>query len=138
MSRSGYSGDFDNDYPYEFYRQAVHNAINGRKGQALLCELAQAMDAMPVKEIIVNELVTREGAVCTMGVICKVRGLDVADIDPTNPREVAKLLKIAPSMAQEIAYENDEVMEGIETDAERWTRMRKWVGDQIKARGVEV
>lgn len=129
MSRSGYSDDGDGNYLY-LYRSVVDRAINGKRGQAFLQELAAAMDAMPEKRLIANELVTADGQVCAIGVVCKSRGIDVRDVDLEDADKVGSLVGIARSMAAEIEYENDERCHN-ETPEERWTRMREWVSDNI-------
>lgn len=136
MSRSGYSEDCEN---LGLWRGAVSRAITGKRGQAFLRELAAALDAMPVKELVVEETVSDDDRVCTIGAVAIARGLDVSDLDESDQEEVGKRFGIARAMAAEIAYENDECgqyrYEGSkrieETPAERWTRMRKWVADSI-------
>ena len=60
MSRSGYSEDCD-DYLAMGRAIAVRNkAMRGKRGRAFLAELLAVLDAMPVKELIREELV--EGA----------------------------------------------------------------------------
>lgn len=54
MSRSGYVDDCEN---LELYRATVERSIKGKRGQAFLRELAAAMDAMPEKVLIAEELV---------------------------------------------------------------------------------
>ncbi len=136
MSRSGYSDDNDCDIPQELYQQAVNRAISGKRGQTFLHALAEEMDAMPAKRLIKNELLTDAGEVCAMGVICKARGLDVTEVDECDRDAVGKLLDIAPALAAEIAYQNDQDFERREireqTPEERWVRMRKWVAGQLK------
>ena len=123
MSRSGYS----DDYEYmELYRQAVRRAITGYRGQAFLRKLLAALDAMPVKRLIVNEIRNGAGDVCALG------SLD-ASVDEYDASSLAEHFGIARALAAEIVYENDEgVMVGrrIETPEERWTRMRAWVESQ--------
>lgn len=130
MSRSGYSDDCEN---LNLYRATVERAIRGKRGQAFLRELAEAMDAMPEKILISSELINDNGDCCAIGVICKARGIDVSGIDYEIPSEVADAIGIAESMAAEIEYLNDD--DGgwycIETEEKRWTRMRKWVADHI-------
>lgn len=109
MSRSGYV-DYDGDDPLEEgrWRAAVRSALNGKRGQAALREIAAAMDAMPQRALIGESLVTAEGEYCTLGVLGCARGLDMHDIDPEDWDAVAKLFGIAPSMVREIVYQNDE------------------------------
>lgn len=116
------------------YRATVKRSIRGKRGQAFLRELRDAMDAMPEKILIAEELIDGEGDCCAIGVVCKSRGLDVSATDPHCPDSVAGLVGVARCLAAEIEYENDECgpWRGGETPAERWTRMRKWVDDQIE------
>lgn len=134
MSRSGYTDDCEH---VELYRANVDRTIASKRGQAFLRELASLMDAMPVRELVTEELVNDVGQCCTIGVVCKARGIDVTKIDCTYPREVGDAVGISRIMAAEIAYENDEngCLYGRgrqETPAERWQRMRKWVEKHLK------
>lgn len=132
MSRHGYVDDFDDDNTLGLYRGRVMSSLRGKRGQAFLRELAAAMDAMPEKVLIAEELIDEEGDCCTLGVVCKARGLDVEKIDYEDPDSVGKALGIASCMAAEIEYENDENWWGRgETPQQRWERMRKWVDSKI-------
>jgi hypothetical protein len=131
MSRSGYNDDVDN-WALIRWRGAVTSAIKGKRGQQLLREMAEAMDAMPVKELIAHELV-QDGAYCALGVVGAKRGIELAEYDPEDTKHVASALNIAEPLAREITYINDE--DGPycrrETPAERWIRVRAWVEQQI-------
>lgn len=128
MSRSGYSEDCDLDNPfYLIWPSIVRRSIQGKRGQSFLQELAREMDAMLIKELITGDLVTPEGTCCTIGVICKSRGIDITSIDIWDSRQVGDAVCISMAMAAEIEYENDDVGPSEETPAERWIRMRKWV-----------
>lgn len=124
MSRSGYSEDCEN---LGLWRGAVERAIRGKRGQSFLREMAAALDAMPVKELIAGEVVRDSEHVCAIGSVAVARKLDVSTLEPTDREEVAATFGIARALAQEIAYENDEGVWHDETPAERWTRMRAWV-----------
>ena len=100
------------------------------RSQMFLIELAQDMDAMSEKILIANELIDSNGSCCTIGVICKARGIDVAEIDYDDPHSVASRVGIAHQMVSEIENENDDWRK--ETPEERWIRMRKWVDSNIK------
>jgi|SRR6185312_5829313 len=132
MSRSGYSDDYDSNYLY-LYRGIVNRAIGGKRGQAFLQELASAMDAMREKRLIDHELINETGEMCTIGVVCKARGLDVSCVAVEDADSVGRLVDIARSMAAEIEYENDECGPSDETPEQRWIRMRKWVSDNLKS-----
>lgn len=132
MNRSGYSDDCEN---LGLYRANVDRALAGKRGQALLREMASALDEMPVKELIAHDLVDDSGRVCALGSVAVSRRLDVSEIDPGEAHDVASTFGIAECMAREIAYLNDETLTARnETPSERWKRMRAWVADQIAKR----
>ncbi len=138
MSRSGYTDDYDSDVPLELYRQAVHRATTGYRGQHLLKKLRAALDAMPVKRLIAGNIQDESGNVCALGAL-----------DPTAPkynddecdgewdehaRKLSKHFNIAPALASEIVYMNDEAFQwrNDQTPEARWKWMRAWVEEQIK------
>lgn len=130
MNRSGCTDDYDDD-PLELgrWRAQVAATIRGRRGQAFLRELAAAMDAMPEKVLIANELIDDRGDCCTIGVVCKARGIDVSDIDIECPNSGAEAVGISHQLAAEIEFLNDYWPN--EDPKARWTRMRKWVDSKI-------
>ena len=128
MSRSGYSDDCDG-WELIRWRGAVHSAIRGKRGQTLLRELAEAMDAMPVKELIADAL-HEDGAYCALGVVGAKRGVDMTAIDPHDSEQVSKEFNIAEALAKEIAYVNDDFHK--EEPAHRWARVRTWVTENLK------
>lgn len=154
MSRSGYSDDCDG-WALIRWRGAVKAAIHGKRGQRLLRELAEALDAMPIKELIPDELQTSSGEFCALGVLGAARGLALNDIDPDDREGVAKTFNIAPALVAEIVYVNDEYHEywgrwqrgaaprtleemAAEEKAgreRRWRTVRAWVAEQLKPAG---
>lgn len=131
MSRSGYSDDWM-DWSTICWRGAVASSLRGRRGQAFLRELADAMDAMPERILIADNLRTANGCMCTLGVVGASRGIDLESLNPEHTEAVAKAFGIAPAMAAEIVFMNDEAAWNAETPSERWARMRAWVSEQIK------
>jgi len=131
MSRSNYSDDCENQWGWIRWRGQVASAIRGKRGQALLRETLAALDAMPDKTLITDELVAN-GEFCTLGVIGQARGIPIADIDPEETEVVAKLFDVAEPLVREIVYENDECGAWHETPKHRWARMRQWVAGNIK------
>lgn len=146
MSRSNYSDDWGDDNPglLAMYRGQVASATRGKRGQALLKDILIAMNGMPVKRLITQEL-EQEGAVCAIGAAGKLRGVDMSGLDPEDVESVASRFNVADCLAREIVYENDECdmtrefewTDGKrrwrrETPEERFDRMRKWVRAQIK------
>ena len=131
MNRSGYVEDYEHIH---LYRQTVQNAIDGKRGQAFLRELAQEMDAMPKNErrLIAGQLIDDYEECCAIGVICKARGVSVGGIDPDDSHAVADAVGIARCMAAEIEFMNDEMRPDI-TPEDRWVFMRRWVENQLQA-----
>lgn len=160
MSRSGYSDDCDG-WALIRWRGAVNSAIKGERGQAFLRELAAALDAMPEKRLIADELETVDGDFCTIGVLGAARGIDMSKLDPDDREAVAAAFNIAPALAAEIVFENDEGLYPYHfvdvelcgpirpaerrvrsfsvpkprLEEERWHRMRQWVGSHIHTAG---
>ncbi|MGE7207479.1 hypothetical protein ACQKJZ_17600 [Sphingomonas sp. NPDC019816] len=131
MSRAGYTEDYDFDqWAHIRWRGAVASSIKGKRGQAFLRELADALDAMPEKRLIAGDL-EREDNVCTIGSLGKVRGVDMAKLDPEDPGPIADAFGIAEPLVREIEYMNDEAGWYNETPEARWKRMRAWVEASI-------
>lgn len=123
MSRSGYSDDCEN---IGLWQGAVERATQGYRGQHLLRKLRDALDALPTKRLITDEIQNEAGEVCALGAL-----------DPTvtayEAEALAKHFGIARALAAEIVYQNDEYFgwRSTETPEERWFRMRMWVDSQI-------
>lgn len=128
MSRSGYS-DCCDGWDLIRWRGAVTSAIRGERGQKMLCELAAALDAMPEKRLIAESL-QEEGEVCALGCLGKARGTAMERLDPYDREGLGKAFGIAPALAAEIMYINDE-WGYKETPEQRWQKMRRWVMEQI-------
>ena len=131
MSRSGYSDDLE---PWDLirWRGAVASAIKGKRGQAFLKEMAAALDEMPEKRLIDGAL-EFDGDYCALGVLGKKRGLDMEGVDPEEADVVAELFGIAPALAKEVVFMNDDDFCWTkETPEQRWLYMRRWVGEQIQ------
>lgn len=129
MSRSGYSNEFGDDFnnQMELYRNTVHQAIKGKRGQAFLHELLEALDALPEKRLISESLVTSEGECCALGAIYLKRGISCKERD-ADADMAAKELGIAHCLAAEIVYQNDEGLYGRDiTPEKRWEYIHAWV-----------
>ncbi len=142
MSRSHYSDDYD-ARELNLYRGQVSAAIRGKRGQKLLRDLRDALEAMPSKRLIANELESA-GEVCALGAVGRVRGVDMSRLDPEEPDQVAHTFDIASQLAREVVFENDESRsrryeqrpDGSygwrdETPEERWERMHAWACGNI-------
>ena len=130
MNRSGYTDDCDEDEADE-WECKLNDAMASPEGQAFLRELAAALDALPDKWLIEEQLVDEEGDCCAIGAVCKARGIDTAGMD-NDLGCVAERLGVPLPLACEIVNENDDCRE---TPDVRWHRMRKWIERKIKKDG---
>ena len=128
MSRSGYRDDCDDQWG--LWRGAVASAIRGKRGQAFIREMVEALDALPEKKLIVGEL-RQGGEVCALGSVGVRRGLNLETIDPEDPEAVAGAFGIATPLAQEIMWMNDDAYWSADPE-KRWSVMRKWASDNLK------
>jgi hypothetical protein len=124
MSRAGYHEVDDCDHD-EYLRQMgwqanVRRCIAGRKGQAFLWELYQALEALPRQELITGALVNNEGCACALGAVALKRGVEIpewmrkaSEDDEIDEYEFADamgpMLGIKDMLAREIMYVNDEL-----------------------------
>lgn len=129
MSRHGYSDDYDGS-ELAMWRGVIASASRGRRGQAFFRALVAALDAMPVKELVSGELEDGEGSVCALGALGKARGVDLEDIDTTDWGQLGELFNIAPQLAQETMYVNDDG--GARVPGNRWQLVRDWAARQIR------
>ena len=106
MSRSGYSDDCWGS-ELAMYRGQVASAIRGKRGQAFLRDLVDALDAMPEKKLIAHELQTAQG-VCAIGCVGVKRGVDMHGIDPENHYRLSKTFDIACQLVAEVEFVNDD------------------------------
>ena len=134
MSRSGYTDDCDGK-GYGIYRGRVASAIRGKRGQRLLRDLAEAMDAMPRKRLIAGEFVAQDGEACALGVLALHRSIPDADaIDSEDHELLSEIFDVPRCLIREIENENDECSCYPTDVIERWDRMRDWVASKITDR----
>lgn len=126
MSRSGYSDDCGN---VAMWRGQVASAIRGRRGQAFLREMLDALDAMTEKRLIRDEL-RADGEVCAIGSVGARRGVPLEDLDPYDYDALAAVFGIAHQLVREIEEIND-IGWDVSSEA-RWQRVRDWCASQIK------
>lgn len=136
MSRSRYTNGCDDILASGRWRGRVASATRGKRGQKLFKDLLAALDAMPEKRLIKNELKTAKAEFCTLGVLGEKRGLDMTNLESDDTLKCSEMFDIAEPLVQEIVYMNDEYFEwrqvGKLSPEDRWTKMRTWVELQIK------
>ncbi len=130
MRRSGYREDCTN-WALIIWRGAVTSAIRGTRGQRFLRDLITALDALPTPRLIADRLEVN-GDVCALGSVGKLRGLSMDGLDPYDRDAMAQTFGIAPALAAEIMFENDEAGSwGTHTPEQRWRWMRQWTVDHV-------
>lgn len=165
MSRSGYVDDID-QWELNLWSGAVKRAIRGKRGQKFLAELLAALDAMPNKRLIQEELQNAEGEVCALGSLGVRRKMPLSKLDLDDYESVAAAFGVAEALVREIEYQNDEsiaewrhirvefcgpmrpsypdwgkhtqsVRVPVRNAAERrWHHMREWVASHLDAIGI--
>ena len=134
MSRSGYTEDCDG-WDLIRWRGQVASALRGKRGQDFLREMLMALDSLPAKRLIAEEL-EADGEVCALGSVGRARGLDMSSLDPCDHKDLAGVFGVAHQMIQEIEYENDEFR--TEDPERRFARIRAWVVSQVIVRPEEL
>lgn len=136
MGRSGFGEDCDDDYnTANLFTANIERATKGKRGQAFFRELLAALDAMPEKRLVPDELQTGEGEVCALGCLGKARGVDMRGVNTEDHDKLGKLFGIAPLLAREVMFENDDDFgwrSHNETPEQRWKRMRDWAARQLQ------
>lgn len=132
MSRSGYSDSMESS-ELAMWRGVIASATRGKRGQKFFRDLVAALDSMPVKRLVANELQTTDGEVCALGSLAKVRSAALEPSDTYDYDKLGATFDIAHQLAQEVMWENDEAgpYRG-ETPEQRWVRVRTWAAGQIR------
>ena len=131
MSRSGYDDGCDNMWAHIRWRGQVASATRGKRGQKMFVEMKAALEAMPVKSLVAENLELPDGSVCALGALGKARGIDMTTLEADDSEQMGKAFDIAHQLAAEVAFMNDERF-WYATNAERWVRVHKWVCEQIR------
>ena len=115
MSRHGYTYDHDDPLVTGRWIGALNSAVRGKRGQAFLKYLDDALDTMEEKELFPGSFSTPNGEFCALGILGKYKGIPVDDLGGDNhedyecePERVAERFGIAESLACEVMYLNDE------------------------------
>lgn len=124
------------------WRGIIASATRGKRGQAFFRALVAALDAMPEKRLVEGRLQTEDGEVCALGCLGKARGIDLGaiNLDDTEPEplgaQLGELFDIAPQLAQEVMFVNDEWY--AKSPEDRWLKVRAWAVEQIRVEPSEV
>jgi hypothetical protein len=123
MGRSGYTDAGDCYDSADMLRMYAWNAnvrrhIGGKKGQAFMWELYQALEALPERLLIQGGLMDQDGACCSLGAVARFRKMEVPkefcvteDEEPDEyefQEAMGPLFGIKDMLAREVMYQNDE------------------------------
>jgi hypothetical protein len=138
MSRSGlFEYDGDEAMEYGRWRGQVASSIRGKRGQSMLRQLAEALDAMTIKQLAPNVFQNEFGCMCALGVLAAAKGIDSDELqdlaDAGQFELLAEIFDVSHQLAQEIIWINDENSAGDTPEAyERgWINVREWVNRHI-------
>lgn len=134
MRRSDYSEDLE-QWDLIRWRGAVASAIRGKRGQAFLRELVEALDAMPEKKLIAGDLQNEKGEYCAMGCVGAARGIDMQNLDVYDHESLAEKFGISDALLREVEFINDDTVyasKDEDADAKRWRVVRRWAASQLK------
>lgn len=148
MSRISYSDEEDYPGQFDLWQANCDRSIEGKKGQAALRELEQALLELPEKKLIGHKLQDEGGGVCAIGAVVKHRGASVKTT-PEDVEEVGIELGFPRMVAWKVVCLNDIEVDGryeqqldgrhkfIEvTDEERYcqvlSQVQKWIKRNLK------
>lgn len=109
MGRSGYDedGDCESNF-YALWPSIIQRSINGKRGQAFFKALRGALEALPEKQLVEDDLQRPDGAVCALGALGKMQGVALDKLEPTDVDAMAKTFGIAPTLVREVTHTNDD------------------------------
>jgi hypothetical protein len=149
MSRFEYD-DYDSTITQEMWQHNVDLALRGRKGQKALRELLLALDAVPGHRLIRDYLVNPEqGEACAVGAWLAYKRIASGQTTDWNDTLRAlyqqygetegwetgdigrRELRVTGTLAQHIAYRNDDYYRSATTPEQLWQATYDWVRSQI-------
>ena len=136
MDRSNYTEDPNDDVlAYGRYRGQAASCIRGKRGQAFIRELLEALDGMENKELISGKLINEKGQACAIGAVLLGRGKsedEVQAIEYDDSRSVALELGIPCQLVGEIEFMNDNFYTSDHHNSMRWRYIKQWAEQQVE------
>lgn len=145
-----FEGD-NEDFPgqWQLWEAALTRSVNGRRGQAALRDLRDALISLPDKRLIKRRLADEQGCVCTLGALALKRRVDAGESRQVVLQSLASLIQgdddewdagektlrvgeqigLSMTMTIELASSNDDVVYrlGSETPEQRYNRVLEHV-----------
>lgn len=140
-TRFGYDGDWE-AMPYEMWQHNLELAIGGKRGQAALRELRDALVALPERKLISGALCRVNPAgpptFCVVGALAYhkrtklgerpeevIESLLGDDIGPEETAQAGRRIGLVWTLAWELGFKNDEEYRGL-TDEQRFEKFLAW------------
>jgi hypothetical protein len=132
MGRSGYSddGEYESNWDEIMAAGQLQAAIRGKRGQKFLGDLVEALDALPEKRLIAEELRSSEG-VCALGCVGVSRGLNLEGLDSWQHDKMADIFDISLTLVRQVEWLNDDDCFW-QTPEQRWQSVRKWAVSHVR------
>ena len=110
-------------------------SLRGKKGQAELFALREALLALPVKRLLRDELYNDAGEVCAIGAYGKYKGVDIFKYDPedTCHDDIGVEGGMPRLVAWKVVEMNDEEFDRVSPE-QRYEKMLSWV-ESLLAKG---
>lgn len=151
------SDDYDPQFPneYDLWEANWQRHLHGAGGQKALCDLRDALLALPDKRLIRERLADESGCVCAVAAVAlhrrtnkgESRDAVIADLAAKlvpderwgeidayeaeeQTMEVGMAVGLKRAMAVKLAYQNDQSYE--ETPEQRYERVLRWVESKIE------
>jgi len=145
MSRFDSGGDSYSNYCF-LWESRVLRVIEGKRGQRVMREFAEALLALPQRRLIAGNISTPQGEVCAIGAYAKAKGVNLnresASLDDetlvgwegseSETAELGESLGMTYTLAWEIGSKNDEEFAAHRyTPEKRWEAMYRWAVSQV-------
>ena len=122
----------DEEYPgqYALWRANCARSMRGRRGQASLRALKDALLALPAKRLIAHKMQDETGAVCAIGALSRQKGL-LSDHDSDNTTvAVGERCGLPHLVSLQVVIQNDVELAQC-TEKQRYVHMLKWIEEQL-------
>jgi hypothetical protein len=133
MSRSGYTDEYDDYGQIARWHGQVASSSRGKRGQRFFVDLIAALDAMPERRLIRDEL-EADGGVCGIAALGRHRGVDLEPlrelVDEGDHDGLGEAFDIAAPLVAETMHCNDERFASV-TPETRWKLMRAWAVENL-------
>lgn len=131
--RINYTEEEDFDGQFELWRANCERSLRGKKGQAELRVLRDALLALPEKRLLLGTLEDEVGDVCAIGAYGKYKGVDLQNFDEESDSDEVGISAGMPRLVAWKVVEMNDMEFDHATPEERYERMLAWVESKLPA-----